>query len=174
MLPNNNHVVTLHNLLDHDASKFTSAEVHLRNALPEWINKTDSLMLKTVLHKYLDFIEKHIKIMEVFFEQEDINALSLNNRVMQAFIDETNEKLAICSDPEIRDACLLASVQTINHYKISIYGTAAAFARALDMEKHAAIFYEAEENEKQIDSRLSQLAVHEINIKARTPVALPG
>jgi ferritin-like metal-binding protein YciE len=168
----NQTITTLHHLLEYDAGKFTSAEIHLKGALPEWINKTGSFMLKTVLQKYLNFIEQHVKKMEVFFEEENINALSLYNRIMQAFIDETNEKLAVCSDPEIKDACLLASVQTINHYKISLYGTAAAFARALDMNSHAAVFFEAEGNEKQIDSRLSQLAEFEINKKAKAPIVL--
>jgi ferritin-like metal-binding protein YciE len=172
MSENNHSLTTLHNLLDYDAAKFTSAEIHLRNSLPGWIQITGSFMLKTVLQKYLDFIEQHIKKMEVFFEEEDINALKLNNRIMQAFIDETNEKLEACSDPEIKDACLLACIQTINHYKISVYGTAAAFARTLEMDRHAAIFFEAEGTEKQIDSRLSQLAEYEINNKAKAPVVI--
>lgn len=174
MTENNQHITTLHNLLDYDASKFTSAEIQLRNSLPGWIMKTDSLMLKTVLQKYLDFVKQHVKKMEDFFEDEDINSLSLNNRVMHAFIEEINEKLDTCSDPEIKDACLLAGIQTINHYKISTYGTAAAFAKTLEMEKHAALFHEAEGNEKQIDGRLSQLAEFEINKKARAPFVLPG
>ena len=172
MSENNKPITTLHNLLDYDASKFTSAEIHLRYSLPEWIHQTDSLMLKTVLQKYLQFIDHHIQKMEIFFEQEDINALSINNRIMQAFIDETNEKLSACTDPEIKDACLLACIQNINHYKISTYGTAAAFANALEMEKHAELFFEAEGNEKQIDNRLSQMAEFEINKKAKTPIAL--
>jgi len=172
MTTNNRPLITLHNLLDYDASMFTSAEIHLRNILPDWISKTSSFTLKTVLLKYLDFTEQHIKKMEVFFEAEDINALKLHNRIMQAFIDETNEKLVACSDAEVTDACLLAAIQSINHYKISIYGTAAAFARALEMDTHAALFYDAEVNEKQIDSRLSQLAEFEINKKAKTPIML--
>lgn len=174
MSVNNQTITTLHNLLDYDASKFTSAEIQLRNSLPDWINKAGSVMLKTVLQKYLDFIQQHVQKLESFFEQENINALSLNNRIMHAFIEETNEKLADCTDPEIKDACLLASIQLINHYKISIYGTAAAYAKTLDMEKHAVLFYEAEGNEKQIDSRLSQLAEFEINKKARAPIVLHG
>ncbi len=172
MTENNQTITTLHHLLDYDASKFTSAEIQLQNILPEWINNTGSLMLKTVLQKYLDFVQQHVHKMENFFEQEKINSLSLNNRVMHAFIEETNEKLNTCTDPEIKDACLLAGIQVINHYKISIYGTAAAFANALEMEKHAALFHEAEGNEKQIDSRLSQLAEFEINKKARAPIVL--
>ena len=112
--------------------------------------------------------------MEGFFEEEKIISLSLTNRVMRAFIEEAEEKLANCADAEVKDACLLACIQAINHFKISTYGTAAAFANALGMEKQAAVFHEAEVNEKQIDDRLSQLAEYEINTKAKAPILLTG
>ena len=174
MAKNNPTITTLHNLLDYDARKFTSAEIQLKNSLPEWINKASSLQLKTVLQKYLDFVQQHVQKMEGFFEEEKISSLSLTNRVMRAFIEEAEEKLSNCTDAEVKDACLLACIQAINHFKISTYGTAAAFANALDMEKHAAVFHEVEVNEKQIDDRLSQLAEHEINIKAKAPILLTG
>jgi len=172
MEENNQTISTLHNLLDYDVRKFTNAEVQLKNGLPEWINDAGSLKLKTILQKYLLFVQEHIQKLENFFEEEKITLLSLSNRVMRAFIEDTNEKLACCSDIEIKDACLLASIQAINHYKISTYGTAAAFAKALGMEKQAAVFHGAEVNEKQIDDRLTQLAEFEINSKARTPIVL--
>ena len=172
MAENNQTITTLHNLLDYDARKFTSAEIQLKNSLPEWINKPSSLQLKTVLQKYLDFVQQHVQKMESFFEEEKISSLSLTNLVMRAFIEEAEEKLSNCTDAEIKDACLLACIQAINHFKISTYGTAAAFANALDMEKQAAVFHQAEVNEKQIDDRLSQLAEHELNIKAKAPIVL--
>lgn len=162
-------LATLHNLLDYDASKFTSAEIQLKNHLPEWINKAGSLKLKAVLQKYQEIVQEHVVKMETFFESEEITSISLKNRIMEAYIAETEERLSNCSDPGVKDACLLASIQAINHFKISTYGTAAAFARTLDMEQQAAVFHEAEVNEKQIDDRLSQLAEHEINITAKTP-----
>ena len=173
MAENNSHLASLHNLLDYDASKFTSAEIQLKHSLPEWISKANSLKLKAVLQKYLDLVQQHVQKMEGFFEEEKISSLSLNHRVMQAFIEETEEKLSNCSDPDVKDACLLAGIQAINHFKISTYGTAAAFANTLGMENQAAVFHEAEVNEKQIDDRLSQLAEHEINIKAKAPSILP-
>lgn len=163
---------TLRHLLDHDARKFTSAEIQLRKSLPGWIDKTGSLKLKAVLQKYLDFVQQHIDKMESFFEEEGISSLILTNRIMQAFIEEMEEKLNNCTDTEVKDACLLAGIQYINHLKISTYGTAAAFARALGMEKYAAVFHESEVNEKQIDDRLSALAEHEINIRARAPMVI--
>jgi ferritin-like metal-binding protein YciE len=172
MTENNQTISTLHHLLDFDVRKFTSAEIQLKNSLPDWIAKAGSLKLKTVLQKYLDFVEKHIQSMEGVFEEENINSLSVGNRVMQAFIEEANDKQHNCTDAEVKDACLLACIQAINHFKISMYGTAAAFANTLAMEKQAAIFHEAEVSEKQIDDRLSQLAQFEINMKAKTPIAI--
>lgn len=165
-------ISTLHQLLDYDAGKFTSAEIQLKKSLPVWINNAGSLKLKAVLQKYFDFVEKHLQSMEAFFENEHISTLPFTNRVMQAFIEEADEKQKTCTDTEIRDACLLACIQSINHFKISMYGTAAAFAKALGMEKQAAIFHEAEVSEKQIDDRLSQLAEFEININARTTISI--
>jgi ferritin-like metal-binding protein YciE len=172
MAKNNQTITTLHHLLDYDARKFTSAEIQLKNSLPHWIAAAGSLKLKTVLQKYLDFVDKHIQSMEGFFEEENIGSRALTNQVMQAFIEEANEKLNTCTDAEVKDACLLACIQAINHFKISRYGTAAAFANALGMQKQAAVFHEAEISEKQIDDRLSQLAEFEINIKARTPIVI--
>jgi ferritin-like metal-binding protein YciE len=167
-------ISTLHGLLDYDTSRFTSAEIQLKKTLPAWISVASSLMLKTVLQKYLDFVNQHLQKMEPFIEEEKINSLLLHNRVMEAFIAEAAERLSNCADAEVKDACLLACIQSINHFKISAYGTAAAFARALDMDKQAAVFHEAEVNEKQIDDRLSQLAEYEINNRAKTPIVLPG
>lgn len=165
-------IVTLHHLLDFDLSRFCSAEIQLKNILPGWINKASSVKLKEVLLRYQDYILKHAEKLEKFVEEEGITSLTLKNLVMSAFIDETEEKLIYCSDAEVKDACLLASIQSINHYKISTYGTAAAFANALGMEKTATVFHEAEVNEKQIDDRLTQLANFEINTKAKSPILL--
>ena len=167
-------IATLHALLDHNAQKFTAAEIELRNSLPSWINQANSLKLKGVLLKYFDLVREHVQKLAVFFDEEKVSSLSAANKIMLAFIEETNEKLNNCADPQVKDACLLASVQGINHFKISLYGTAAAFAKELEMEKFGTLFHEIEVNEKQIDDRLSQLAAHEINTKAKTPIVLPG
>jgi ferritin-like metal-binding protein YciE len=110
--------------------------------------------------------------LEDFLTNEHISSLSLSNRVVNSFIEEAEDKMNRCADAEVRDACLLACVQALNHYKISMYGTAAAFSNTLGNDKAAAVFHEAEVNEKQIDDRLSQLAEHEINIKAKAPIVL--
>jgi ferritin-like metal-binding protein YciE len=173
MTVNYNDIKTLHNLLDYDVRKFTIAEIQLQKVLILWIKKAGSLKLKNHLQRYLDYVSEHIKVFEDFYEEENIPTVSITNRVMQAFIDEAEEKINYCSNSAVRDASLLASIQEINHYKISTYGTVCAFANTLGMTKTAEVFHKAEINEKQIDDRLSQLAEHEININAKVSIVLP-
>ena len=168
-----NHTITaLHDLLAYDVQKMQNAESQLKNTLPEWALKAGSFKLKEVLQKYTTNIAGHIEKSETILVEEKVFPFSTINKVMHAFIEETNEKLALCTDAEVKDACLLAAIQEINHYKISVYGTAAAFANALNIETTANLFHEAEISEKQIVDRLSQLATYEINLKAKTPIAL--
>lgn len=173
MSNDNRSIVTLHDLLDYDAKNFTVGEILLKKVLPEWINQAGNFKLKVVLQKYNDLVHQHVQKMEGFIDAEKITSLSITNKVIKSLIDETEEKIGNCSDAEVKDACLLACIQTINHFKISAYGTAAAFAGVLGMDKSAAIFHEAEVNEKQIDDRLSQLAKFEINVNAQTTIELP-
>jgi len=163
-------IQTLHHLFNYQGSKFTAAEVLLKHHLEEWIKKAGSVQLKNVLQKYFDFVQEHVQKLEGFINEEKISSLNITDRIMKAFVEETNEQMNFCTDAEVKDACLLASIQVINHYKISVYGTAAAFAKALGAEKTAIIFHEMEVNEKQIDDRLSQLAEYDINSRARTPI----
>ena len=172
MEANNETITTLHDLLDYEARKFCSAEALLNNSLNGWTEKANSLKLKSVLQKYHQMVEDHIKKLNSFFIDENISSVCLHHRVMEAFVLETNNQMMACSDLEVRDACLLACIQAINHYKISTYGTAATFANALGNEKAALLFHEAEINEKQVDDRLSQLAIHEINSKAKAPIVI--
>lgn len=167
-------VVSLHDLLDYEARKFTSAEIHLKNSLHKWVEVASDFKLKAVLQKYSDMVSAHVQKLENFFAEEGISSISLNNLVMNAFVKESNDRMDACADKEVKDACLLSCIQGINHFKISMYGTVAAFAQKLGMDKQAAVFHEAMADEKQIDERLSQLAEHVVNIKAASPLALKG
>lgn len=165
---------TLHNLIDYDISEFLSAEVELKNSLPKWIEQANSFQLKRALQKYLDFVDQHIESIGAFINERQIMMTRESNPVMLALIKDLDERLSYCTNVAVKDACLLGGIQGIIHYKISIYGTASAFAGLLELTKDTAIFYEAEINEKHIDDLLSQLAIYEINNKAKSAIALPN
>ena len=172
-MENNQHrIINLHDLLKYDAGKFIVAEMQLKKNLHEWINQAGSLQLKAALQKYHDFVDQHIQKLEGFIKDETFSSLSITDHVMNAFLTESNEKIKCCVDVEVKDACLLAGIQTICHFKISLYGSAAAFSKVLEMENAAGVFYEMEINEKYIDGLLSQLAEFEINKRAQAPIVI--
>ena len=162
----------LRHLLDEDSTRLIGAESVLRHHMTEWLRTNHYLSLNMVLQNYLDIIEEHIEKLNAFLEVEQMPSEYISSRVMQGYIDEINEKLVQCTAQEVKEACLLAGIQSICHYKISSYGTAAAFAIALELKHAASIFHQAESDEKDVDQRLSHLAQHEINMKAKAPFLL--
>lgn len=171
-MENKNTISTLHQLLNFNSQYFIIGEVHLKNTMQEWIIKASSVKLKAILQKYMEHIEQNIKSFDLFINKENMNLISNENKIFITLIEDADMKFELCSDPEIKDACMLASVQIINHYKICIYGTAASYANTLGMEEAASIFKMAEINEKKIDDRLSQMAEFDINKRATAPIVL--
>jgi ferritin-like metal-binding protein YciE len=161
----------LRQLLDLNSGRMISAELQLKNSISGWVGKENSVPLRLLLYEYLNIVEKHIRLLEIFCKEENISFHNLSNKIMSAYIAEADEKLAGCTRPEVKDACLLAAIQGINHFKISIYGTAAAFAGAVRLQKAGLLFHQAELDEKEMDERLSYLAEHELNRKAAAPTA---
>lgn len=170
----NTTISTLHQLLDYNTQNFIVGEVHLQKALHGWIEKASAVKLKAIFQKYLEHIEHNVVSFEKFIDAEKLSLISNENIILNVLIEDTENRFELCSDPEIKDASLLASIQLINHFKICSYGTAAAYATTLGMEDAAKLFKMAEINEKQIDDRLSQMAEFEINKKATTPIVLPN
>lgn len=163
-------VVSLRDLLMLETSRIMEGEKHLLQTLPTWLQQVSSPKLRKILNQYLEYIKHHEQEMVNYFMHQSIVPSTGRNRVMRALIEEADEKLGYCADPEVYDACLLACVQEINHYKISVYGTVTAFFNALGQSDSAAIFHKAEKDEKRIDEQLSFQADLDINELARTPV----
>lgn len=162
-------IVSLNDLLILEAGRIMQGEKDLIHALPSWIPKVTSSQLRAILAQYQTYIEHHAEEMTNYFIKQPETAMG-KNRVMRALIDDTNDKLRRCVDSEIYDACLLAAVQEINHYKISIYGTVTAFFNELGQRDTAGIFLRAEKDEIRIDEQLTIQAHSDINELAKAPV----
>jgi ferritin-like metal-binding protein YciE len=162
-------IISLRDLFDYNICEFVSSEMQLKNILPKWIAIAYSLKLKNILDEYLSLVELNIKNSKAFINEEKTPFPFIKSKIMQAMVKQTRGKLNQCADIEIKDACLLAAIQSINHFKIFMYGTLESYAVALQMEKSSAIFQKAKANERQIDDHLCLLAETEINVKAKIP-----
>lgn len=173
MKTNNEHkIIRLHDLLDYDILQSNAGEHQLKTFVKKWITQASALTLKTTLQEYLSIIESHLLYLKDYTLTSTLPSLPSSSRVMKAIIAETEEKLKKCGDKEIMDACLLASVQEINHIKISQYGTAASFSKEMQNNKAASLFHYFEVNEKKIDKKLNKVARKEINVRALAPISI--
>ena len=149
-------IITVQNL-DYEITKFIGAEIQLKNNLSEWIGKANSLKLKVVLQKYLEFVGLDIKKMQDYFNNGKALPLGITMQEMRSLIKETNERVLKCVDFEVKDSCLLTCIKAINQYKTNKYCEALLFAKKLDMQEYATIFHEMKVNEEEIGLQLIKL-----------------
>ena len=82
---------------------------------------------------------------------------------MAGIVEEGSEKLQEDIEGSVLDAALIASAQKVEHYEISAYGTAIAWAEALGLNDVVQVLNETLEEEKAADEKLSALAESGIN-----------
>jgi ferritin-like metal-binding protein YciE len=82
---------------------------------------------------------------------------------MQAMIQEAEKWAGMVQEPALRDAGLIASAQRVEHYEIAIYGTLATWAKQLGLQQDLQTLHEILDQEKQADTKLTDLAKANVN-----------
>jgi ferritin-like metal-binding protein YciE len=70
------------------------------------------------------------------------------------------------ADPLVRDAALIAAAQRVEHYEISGYGTARAYAITLEFMEDARLLKQSLDEESRTDEKLTTMAESHINEQA--------
>ena len=71
-----------------------------------------------------------------------------------------------CTTSSVMDAGIIASIQRLNHYNMASYGTLHTYASELKMDEIKPLLKECLLEEKKMDSRLSDLAEYNVNLRA--------
>ena len=87
------------------------------------------------------------------------------DQAMRKLVEETR-KMAHVSDPAVRDAALVDSLQRIIHYQIAAEDSAAAHATALGRDEDAARIGDWADRDKAADAALTELAKGLLNPRA--------
>ena len=69
-------------------------------------------------------------------------------------------------DASVKDAAIIAAAQKIEHYEISGYGTARAFARELGLKEVVSLLETTLNEEYKSDNMLTALALRKVNLDA--------
>lgn len=140
-----------------------NAEKQLVKALPKMAKGASSDELREAFESHLEETEGQVSRLERVFELLDEKPRGKHCAGMAGIIEEGSEKLQEDLEDSVLDACLIASAQKVEHYEIGAYGTAIAWAEALELGDVAQILRETLDEEKAADEKLTALAESGIN-----------
>lgn len=182
----------LQELLKHELKDLYSAEVQLIDALPKMAEKACNPQLKKAFAGHLKVTREHKKRldkvqsilnMEKVKESKGFWANLFSSeegeqhcKAMEGLIKEAESLMEEDMTPEVMDAALIAAAQKAEHYEISSYGTARAYAIQLGFKKVYDLLSSTLKEEYYADDSLTALAVGKVNKVAEkgekeTPVA---
>lgn len=160
---------SLSNLLAHEIVDLYSAETQIIEALPKMIDKAQNAGLKKALQEHLAVTEQQKKRLEKIhkmLKQDGSAEEELGDTKclgMKGLIDEGKKSMNEEMEPDVMDAAIIACAQKIEHYEISGYGTARAFARELGLAEIEKLLKQTLDEEYSADDLLTSLAVGQVN-----------
>lgn len=140
-----------------------NAEKQLTKALPKLAKAATNDELREAFESHLEETQNQITRLERVFELLDEKPRGKHCAGMAGIIEEGNDQLEKDLEDSVMDACIIKSAQSAEHYEIGSYGTAIAWAEALELTEVAELLQETLAEEKAADEKLSALAESGIN-----------
>ena len=175
-------LLNLRDLLQHEIEDLYSAEEQIIAALPRMVEKANDGELKKALNEHLRItkeqkkrLDKVQQLMKKGSKGENEQQKGFLERMFgsgtkckgaEGLIKEGEKMMSEDMDPKVLDAAIIASAQKIEHYEISGYGTAKAFALELGLGDVATLLDTTLNEEYQSDDLLTALALRKVNVKA--------
>jgi len=141
------------------------AEQRLVTALPLMAKAAHDPALKAAFQKHLQETQGHVNRLERVFKEVGQSAKAKTCHAMKGLVEEGQEVIDAGGDNDVKDAALIAA-QRVEHYEISAYGTARAFARRLGKQQAVQLLSQTLQEEETTDKSLTQLAEQSINAQA--------
>src|SRR6266446_7431054 len=146
-----------------ELQELVSVESQLSDALLRMAGAAAHPSLKDLLVHHHGETETQKQRLVTILQKHGADPAAHTDQAMQALVNETKKMLAMLTGDDLRDAGLIGSVQKLEHYEISAYGTAAALAGQLDLRDEQKMLHRSLDEEKRTDERLTQLAKREVN-----------
>jgi ferritin-like metal-binding protein YciE len=168
----------LRDLLKHEIKDLYSAEEQIIEALPKMIEKANNRNLKKALQDHLQVTKKQkgrlddaLEALNEEREEEGEGVFGVFKGeqkclAMEGLISEGEKLMKEDMSPEVSDAAIIAAAQKIEHYEISSYGTARAYAQELNLDEVEELLQETLDEEYEADNLLTQLAESRVNQRA--------
>jgi len=158
---------SLRELFIQELQDLYSAENMIIKALPKMAEEASSPELRNALNEHLEQTRGQVRRLDQIFDQlRDVDREDKKCKGMEGILKEGEEIVKSDSDPEVRDAGMIAGAQKVEHYEIASYGTVRTYANLLGHRDWAQLLQQTLDEEKQADKLLNSLAEH-INLEAK-------
>ena len=157
---------TMQDLLLHQLRDIYSAEQQLVKALPKMQEKASTEDLAAAFRDHLAETENQVSRLEEIFEILGERAGGTKCKAMEGLIEEAQEILDEDGTESVIDAGIIAAAQRVEHYEVSAYGSAKAFAALLGLSEVVKLLNESQQEETAADKKLSLIATTEVNARA--------
>ena len=157
---------TLQELLVEELKDIYNAEQQLAKALPKMAKKADSAELRRAFEDHLKETEGQVERLEQVFALCDTRVAGKTCPAIKGILEEGEKDLKEATDPDVRDAGMIADAQAVEHYEIARYGTLIAWAKQLGLNDAAGLLHQTLEQEYNADRTLTQLAEQRLNREA--------
>jgi ferritin-like metal-binding protein YciE len=176
-------IETLESLLKHELKDLFSAETQIIDALPKMIEAATSDDLKDALSDHLEVTKTQrdrLNEIQTLLGEEKMQSASKgffanlfksgegeeHCKAMEGLIKEGNALLSEDMSDEVMNAAIIAAAQKIEHYEISSYGTARAYALQLQLNDVAKLLEATLKEEYDANDSLTVLALSDVNLTA--------
>jgi ferritin-like metal-binding protein YciE len=156
---------SLRELFVEELKDLYSAENQILKALPKMIKAASSKELKKGFEEHLEQTKGHVERLEQIFEGLDDSPKGKKCKGMEGLLEEGKDWMEEDAEPEVMDAGLIAAAQHVEHYEMAGYGCVRTYAELLGNKRAAQILQKTLDEEKQTDSKLTNLAT-KINVEA--------
>jgi len=157
---------TMQDLLIHQLRDIYSAEQMLTKALPKLKDKASTDELAAAFGDHLAETQNQVARLDQVFELLGERSSGVKCRAMEGLIAEADELLDEDGNEAVIDAGIIAAAQRVEHYEISAYGSAKAFATLLGRSDIVKLLNESQQEETAADKKLSLIATAEVNARA--------
>ena len=159
-------LTSLHDLYVEELRDLYSAETQIVKALPKMAKAATHEELRTAFEEHLEQSKEHVERLEQIFESLDESPKGKKCKGLQGLVEEAEELMGEDMTPNVLDAGLIAAAQRVEHYEIAVYGTLCTFAELLGRGEDHDLLGQTLEEEKEADSRLTEVAESAINADA--------
>jgi ferritin-like metal-binding protein YciE len=157
---------TMQDLLLHQLRDIYSAEQMLTKALPTLQEKASTEELATAFGAHLAETKHQVARLDQVFKILGEQSGGVKCKAMEGLIAEAQEILDEDGNESVIDAGIIAAAQRVEHYEISAYGSAKAFAALLGLSDVVELLNESQQEETTADKKLSLIATTEVNARA--------